>query len=480
MVSDIDKIHDQLQPFFTPRGVAVIGASRKTGKVGFGVLKSLVEGGVFHREGLEGFRGDIHAINPKESEILGVRCRPSVLDVEGPVDLAVIAVPPKVVPKVMAECARKGVKAAIVLTAGFQEAGKDGSELQEKFLKIAREAGIRIIGPNCLGLFYPPNKLNASFGPTLPRAGAVAFFSQSGALVDSVIDWALKEEYGFSAIVSYGNKADVDVPDLLAWAARDPHTRAIALYLEGVRDGRYFLETARRVSPIKPIVAMKAGRSPKGVKAVSSHTGSLSGSYRIYQGVFRQAGVIAADNLTEMLAVSRALAEQPALEGNRIAIVTNGGGCGVMCADYCQEAGLELPDAPPEMISRLDRTGLMHPAWSRNNPFDLVGDAGPDRYRAVLEEILTSDAYDGVIVIQTLQAVTDNMGDARLVVELQQKYNRPVLAAFMGGMISQDGIRHLLENGIPNFFDVKMAAWTMKAMYEYGRLRRAGRARGRQ
>lgn len=472
MDTDIDRIYNQLQHFFAPRGVAVIGASRKPEKVGHGVLKSLLEGGVFHREGLKGFGGGIYAVNPREKEILGIPCVRAVTEITEPVDLAVFAVPPPAVPKVMAECARKGVKAAIVLTAGFQETGNEGRKLQDDFLKIAREAGIRVIGPNCLGLFYPSNRLNASFGPTLPPAGSVAFFSQSGALVDSIIDWALKEEYGFSSIVSYGNKADVDVPDLLAWACRDPHTRAIALYLEGVGDGRYFLEMARRVSPAKPIIAMKAGRSPKGVKAVSSHTGSLSGSYRVYQGIFRQAGVVAADNLTELLAISRALADQPVLDGKRVAIVTNGGGCGVMCADYCHEAGLDVSDPPREMISRLDETGLMHPAWSRNNPFDLVGDAGPDRYHAVLDEIMRSDSYDGVIVIQTLQAVTDNMGDARLVVDLQREYNKPVLAAFMGGMISQDAIRHLVQNGIPNFFDVKMAAWTMKAMYEYGRWRK--------
>jgi len=475
MNHDIDRIYSQLQPFFTPRSVAVIGASRRPDKVGFGVLKSLVEGGVFHRQGLEGFKGAIYAVNPREQEILGVKCYRSVLEIEGPVDLAVVAVPPPVVSKVMEQCARKGIKAAIILTAGFQEAGKEGSRLQEDFMKTARAAGIRIIGPNCLGVFYPPNNLNASFGPTLPTAGSVAFFSQSGALVDSIIDWALKEQYGFSAVVSYGNKADVDVPDLLAWACRDPHTKAIALYLEGVRDGRYFLEMAREVSPNKPIVAMKAGRSPKGVKAISSHTGSLSGSYRVYQGVFRQAGVLAADNLTELLAISQALACQPTLAGRRIAIVTNGGGCGVMCADYCHEAGLELPDPPSEMIARLDQSGLMHSAWSRRNPFDLVGDAGADRYRAVLEEIMKSDLYHGVIVIQTLQAVTDNLGDARVVVDLHRRYGKPVLAAFMGGVITQEGIGYLVENGIPNFFELKMAAWTMKALFEYGQWRRISR-----
>ncbi|MCX6350147.1 MAG: CoA-binding protein [Candidatus Aureabacteria bacterium] len=476
MDHDLKSIHAQIEPFFYPRGVAVIGASGKKGKVGHTVLDGLVRGGAFSRPQLKGFSGPIYAINPKEKEILGVKCYPSVTAVPGPVDLVIICVPGPAVSTVMAECGRKGVKSAIVLTAGFGEAGEKGKKLQADFMKIARASGVRVVGPNCLGILYPPNYLNASFGLTLPFPGPVAFFSQSGALVDSIIDWSLKERYGFSAIVSYGNRADIDVPDLLAWASQDPHTKAIALYLEGVGDGRYFLSMAQQVSAMKPIIALKAGRSAKGTKAVSSHTGSLSGSYEVYRGVFRQAGVILADNLTELLGMSQALAHQPPLAGKRIAIVTNGGGCGVMCTDYCQEAGLEVNDPPAEMIARLDATGLMHPAWSRGNPFDLVGDAAPERYRAALEEIMKSDLYDGVVVIQTLQAVTDNLGDARAVVEMREKYGKPVIAAFMGGTISEEGIRFLEEHGIPNFFDVKQVAYTMKSLFEYGEyVRRARR-----
>ena len=465
---DLKKIHSQLHPFFYPRGVAVIGASSKKEKAGYGVLKSLRDGGVFQRPGLRGYPGKIYAVNPGRKEILGINCYASVLEIPGEVDLAVFCVPSRAVPGVMEECARKGVKAAVIITAGFGEAGKEGKELQREFLDIARRAKIRIIGPNCLGILHPPNNLNASFGLTLPYPGAVAFFSQSGALVDSIIDWALKEKYGFSAVVSYGNKADLDIPDFLAWASQDESTRAIAIYLEGVSDGRYFLSMARQVSALKPIIALKAGRSARGTKAVASHTGSLSGSYEIYRGVFRQTGVILADNLTELFEVGQALALQPPLRGNKVAIVTNGGGCGVMCADYCQEAGLELPEPPPEMVKRLDGTGLMHPAWSRNNPFDLVGDAGPERYEAVLKEIMRSDLYDGVVVIQTLQTMTDNLGDARIVAGMQKKYRKPVLAAFMGGIISEEGIRYLESHGIPNFFDVKLAAYALKALLDYG------------
>ncbi|HOO77799.1 MAG TPA: CoA-binding protein [bacterium] len=471
MSVDLKALHDEIDPFFYPRGVAVIGASRKDKKVGHTVLKSLIDGGEFPRPGLRGFDGGIYPVNPGEKEILGLACYPSVLDAPGPVDVAVFCVPGPAVAGAMKECGRKGVKGAVILTAGFGEAGESGKKLQEEFMVVAREYGIRVIGPNCLGSLYPPGNLNASFGITLPFSGPVALFSQSGALVDCIIDWSIDEKYGFSAVVSYGNKADLDVPDFLAWAAHNDYTRAIALYIEGVSDGRRFLEVASEVSKIKPIVALKAGRSAKGTKAVSSHTGSLSGSYAVYRGVFSQAGVILADNLTELLSISRALAHQPLMKGRRVAIVTNGGACGVMCTDYCQEVGLELPDPSPECIKRLDGTGLLHPAWSRGNPFDIVGDAGPDRYRAVLEEVMSSDRYDGVIVIQTLQAVTDNLGDARAVVETARKYAKPTLAAFMGGMISAEGIQYLADHDIPNFFDVKAAAYTMKALADYGEYR---------
>ena len=469
---DLKKIYEELNSFFSPRGVAVIGASRKKGKVGHTVLKSLIVGGEFPRPDLKGFRGGIYAVNPREKEILHIRSYPSVKDIPAPVDLAVFCIPNQAVPGAMAECGQAGVKAAIILTAGFGEAGEEGKILQERFLKTAAENQIRIVGPNCLGIIYPPNQLNASFGPTMPYPGSVAFLSQSGALVDSIIDWSIKEKYGFSCIVSYGNKADIDLPELLAWASQDENTRSIALYLEGVGDGRYFLEMAEQVSRLKPIIALKAGRSAKGTKAVSSHTGSLAGSYEVYRGAFRQAGIIAADNLTELLGISQALGNQPTLEGKRIAIVTNGGGAGVMCTDYLQEIGFELPDPPPEMVKRLDRTGQMHPAWSRHNPFDIVGDAAPERYRVALEEIMKSGLYDGVVVIQTLQAVTDNLGDARVVVEIQQKYQKPMVAAFMGGIISEEGIQYLEKHGIPNFFDVKQVAYALKSLFDYGEYRR--------
>jgi len=468
---NIHKISEELNTFFYPRGIAVIGASSNPEKVGYGVVKGLKEGGMYSRPGLKGFSGNIYPVNPSHPQILGLKCYPSVKDIPGIVDLAVICVPAKVVPVVMKECVEKGVKSVIIISAGFSEAGEEGKRLQEEFLKIAREGGIRIIGPNCLGILYPPNNLNASFGLTLPYSGKVAFISQSGALVDSVIDWALKEKYGFSAVISYGNKADLDVPHFLAWACEDEYTHAICIYIEGVNDGRLLLEISKQVTPKKPVIALKAGKSSAGSRAVSSHTGSLSGSYNVYLGAFRQSGIIPANSLTHMFNLAKALSSLPILKGNRIAIVTNGGGCGVLCTDALEELGMEVPAPQEEMIKRLDATGLMHPAWSRNNPFDIVGDATPERYRVALEEVMKSPLFDGVIVIQTLQTMTDTVKDAEIVVEMFKKYKKPVVTSFMGGELTQEGVKILEENGIPNFNDVYDAATVMHALYVYGKWR---------
>jgi len=464
------KKHSELKCFFEPNGVAVIGASRNPEKLGYQVVKNFIVGGSFSLPHLKGFSGRVFPINPKADEILGLRCYPSVKEVPEEVDLAIICVPAKLVPRAVQDCAEKGVKGINIISAGFGEAGEEGRKLQDEFLRIAKKAGIRIVGPNCLGTLYAPNHLNASFGGFLPLTGEVAFISQSGALMDSVIDWAVKENYGFTAMISYGNKCDLDAPDFVAWAANDPYTKAITLYIEGFNDGRYFLEVAKKVSPIKPIIAFKAGKTAAGTKAVGSHTGSLAGSYQVYKGAFRQSGVIMADTLTQMFDLAKALAHQPPAKGNRVAIVTNGGGNGVMCADFCEELGIELPSPPKELIEKIDKTGKMHPAWSRENPLDIVGDAGPERYKVALEAIMSSDVYDGVIVIQTLQTTTRPVEDAKIVVEMHKKYKKPVVAAFVGGVVTEPSAKYLEENGIPNYNDMDRAAKAMWALIEYGKI----------
>ncbi len=466
---NLEEKHRELKCFFKPEGVAVIGASRNPEKLGYQVVKNLLEGGVVPLPHLKGYPGKVFPVNPKGGEILNLKCYPRVTEIPEKVDLAIICVPAKLVPRAVRDCAQKGVKGINIISAGFGEAGEEGEKLQEEFLKVAKEAKMRIAGPNCLGILYPPNHLNASFGGFLPFSGKVGFISQSGALMDSVIDWSIKEEYGFSTMISYGNKSDLDAPDFLAWASRDTYTKAIALYIEGINDGRYFLEVAKKVSLIKPIIALKAGKTSAGTKAASSHTGSLAGSYQIYKGAFKQSGVIIADTLTQMFDMAKALAFQSPCKGNRVAIVTNGGGNGVLCADYCEELGLKLPQPSKELIEELDKSGRMHPAWSRGNPLDVVGDAGPERYEVALEAVMSSDVYDGVIVIQTLQTTTRPVEDAKIVVEMQKKYKKPVIAAFVGGMITEPGVKYLEEHNIPNYNDMDRAAKSMWALIEYGR-----------
>ena len=295
------------EQFFNPKSIAIIGASRKKNSAGQGIVKSLLKGGVFNHKTNRPFKGKIYPINPKATSILSLKCYKSILDIKGKIDLAIIVVPAKIVKFVMNECAKKKIKGVIIISAGFGEIGIKGQELEHEILSIAKKAKIRIIGPNCLGLIRPSSNLNASFGPCMPNDGNIAFFSQSGALIDSVIDWSLESNYGFSTIVSMGNKADVDVSDLLLWAANDKKTKAIVLYLEGIRDGKKFMKVAKKVSIIKPIIALKSGRGKTGQRAVSSHTGSLAGSYQIYKAAFRQSGVIVAENIDELFEMADAL-----------------------------------------------------------------------------------------------------------------------------------------------------------------------------
>ncbi|MEA3328547.1 MAG: CoA-binding protein [Candidatus Omnitrophota bacterium] len=468
MTVNLDKAYRELNFFFQPKSVAVIGASRNPEKVGYGVLKNLLSGGMFSLSHLKGFQGKVFAVNPKIDHILGLKCYRRITDIPEKVDLAVICVPARIVSGVLTDCAIKKVKGVTIISAGFGELGEEGKTIQKEFLKIARRAKVRIIGPNCLGTLYTPNHLNASFGPFLPLKGKIAFISQSGALVDSIVDWSVKQKYGFSAVASYGNKSDLDAPDFIAWAAKDVNTKAITLYIEGFNSGRYFFEVARRVSPIKPIISLKAGKSIAGSRAVSSHTGSLAGSYQVYKGVYKQAGVIMADTLAQMFDMAKALAYQPSAKGGRVAIITNGGGNGVMCADYCEELGIKLPRLSKKIIKKMDRTGKMHPAWSRSNPLDLVGDASSERYQIALNAVLGSGDYDGVIVIQTLQSMTNSIKDAEVVIKMQKKYKKPIISAFSGGAFTEPSVRFLEEHGIPNYNHLDRAAKAMWSLIEYG------------
>ena len=460
----------KLDPIFNPKGIAVIGASRDPASVGYGILKNLIKGCVFENEYCKPFKGRIYAVNPNADEILGITSFPKITDIKEDVDLAIIAVPAKLVPIVMKDCAEKKVKGIITISAGFAELGDEGKKLQEQIKEIAQKANIPLIGPNCLGVIRPSANLNASFAPSMPPEGNIAFVSQSGAIADSIIDWAIENRYGFSTIISYGNRADLDVHDFLEYLAEDEETKAIALYVEGIDDGKRFMEIASKVSKTKPIVILKAGRTEKGSHAIASHTGSLAGTYEIYNTAFKQSNVIIADTIEELFDISKALADQPPCKENAVAIVTNGGGCGVLAADHCSELGINIPELKASTIKKLDATGKMHPAYSHSNPLDIVGDALPERYYAAIDTLLGEDYISGLIIIQTLQTMTNPEEDANLVIELSKKYpDKPVVCVYMGGRFSKRG-RYLLEsNRIPNYNGIKKAALAMKALIERGK-----------
>ncbi len=456
--------------FFSPRSVAVIGASRRKNSAGHGVLKSLVKGGVFKSKTNRPFKGKIYAINPNADKVLGKKCYGSVKEIKGKIDLAVIAVPAKIVPQIMEECAEKKVKGVIIISAGFGEIGGQGQELEKKVLEIGKKAKIRIIGPNCLGIMRPSANLNATFGPCMAPQGNVAFFSQSGALIDSVIDWSLEKEYGFSVVVSLGNKIDVDVSDFLEWALKDRQTESVAIYLEGLKDGKRFMKVAKKVSKKKPIVILKAGRSETGMHAVSSHTGSLAGSYEVYKAAFKQSGVQVADNVDDLFEMAEALADQPPSEKNGIGIITNGGGAGVLCADHCERLGIKLPMLSKKTLDILDKSKKMHPAYSRGNPLDLVGDALHDRYRVAIDTLMQQKDIHGLIIIQTLQTMTQPMLDAKVVLRARKKYpDKPIITSYMGGKFSKKAVEYLELHNVPDFNVPYKAARAMKALIDRGK-----------
>ncbi len=460
----------QLDSIFKPKSIVLIGASRKTESVGHGILVNLLKGGVFKSRDCRPFKGKVFLVNPKADSLLGRKCYPSLSEIDEHIDLAIIAVPARVVPGVMKECISKGVKGAIIISAGFGEFGEEGKRLQKEVVRIARKGKIRIVGPNCLGVLRMENSMNASFAPTMPPKGGVAFVSQSGALADSVIDWAIDERYGFSNIISYGNKADLDAEDFMEWLAEDDETKVITLYIEGVKDGRRFLNIAKKVCRKKPVIALKAGRGMAGTKAISSHTGSLAGSYKVYEAAFKQAGIIQADNVEELFDLAKAVSEQPPCKKNSIAIVTNGGGCGVLAADYCEDFGVRLAEFKKSTIKKLEKSGKMHPAYSGRNPLDIVGDALPERYKIAVNILLSEDYIHGMIVLQTLQTMTDPVEDAKVVVAAQKKWpKKPIICVYMGGKFSKSGINYLEEHNIPDYNDPRKAAKAMWALVERGK-----------
>ncbi|HIC94560.1 MAG TPA: CoA-binding protein [Anaerolineae bacterium] len=447
-----------LEAFFNPRSVAVIGASRSKEKLGHGVLANLIE---------YGYPGRIYPINPKADEILGLKCYPSVLDVPGPVDLAIVVIPARFVAAALEECGQKGVQGVIVISAGFREAGREGMKREHEIVAIAKRYGMRLVGPNCLGIIDTVCPLNASFAAGMPPKGTIAFMSQSGALCTAILDWALATGIGFSHFVSLGNKADVAEVDLLEAWEDDPHSNVILTYIEGLPEGRRFMEVARRVTRRIPVIAVKSGTTSAGSRAVSSHTGSLAGSERAYEAAFRQSGVLRAESIQHLFDYSLAFAYQPVLRGGRIAIVTNAGGPGVMATDALEREGLSLASLSRETIEFL--RAHLPPAANIYNPVDVLGDALADRYALALEAVLRDENVDGVVVILTPQVMTQIEETARLVGEIAARYDKPVLGCFMGEAKVGPGIKILNEHKIPNYPFPERAVGALRAMMDYRR-----------
>jgi len=445
-----------LDTFFTPQSVAVVGASRDVEKLGYAVLNNIIS---------SGFAGKIYPINPKADEILDLKAYPSVVDVPDPIDLAVIVIPARFVLAAVEECGQKKIPSVVVISAGFREAGREGLEQELELLQIAKKHKIRLIGPNCLGIINTGVNLNATFAAGMPPAGPIAFMSQSGALGTAVLDMAMAGRIGFSKFVSLGNKADVSEIDLMAAWGNDENSRVILMYVEGVPDGQRFIETAKKITRKKPVVAIKSGVTASGSRAVSSHTGSLAGSEAAYKAAFNQAGIIRATSMEALFDYARAFAYQPPLKGDRIAIVTNAGGPGILATDSLERNGLQIPRLSQETTQKL--MAKLPGAASAANPVDVLGDALADRFEFALQEVLNDPGVDGIIVIVTPQAMTEIEATAHAVGRLAQKADKPILGCFMGEARINAGVDILWQYGVPNYPYPERAADALAAMSAY-------------
>jgi len=446
-----------LKRFFIPESVAVIGASKHPDKLGFKILKNVVDGG---------YKGKVYPVNPSaEGDILNLKSYKSISEIPIPPDLAIIVIPARFVLDVAEECGKKGVKGLIVISAGFKEAGEEGKKREELLKEIVKRYKMRMIGPNCLGVIDVVNHLNASFAFDMPPKGKISFITQSGALGTAVLDWAAKEDIGLSKFVSFGNMADVSETDLIEDFGEDTETNVILLYLEGLKDGKKFIETARRVAMKKPIIMVKAGKSAAGSKAVSSHTGSLAGSDNAYNAALKQAGVIRANSVQELFDYAMTFSSQPVPKGRKVAIVTNAGGPAVMATDAIEAEGLT-----PAAISEKGETLLkefLSPAANVHNPVDILGDALADTYGKAMEIVLSEDGVDAVVAILTPQVVTQIPESAEKIAQISQKYKKPVVASFMGGKRIEDGVKVLMKKGIPNYPFPERAVSSIRAMVNY-------------
>lgn len=450
------------EKFFNPESVAIIGASHTTGKIGYEILRNFVEGN---------YKGRVYPINPNILPILGKKVYTSIKEIPEEIDLAVIAVPAPVVPKVLKDCVDKKIKSVIIVSGGFSETGEKGKELEKELKEAVKSSGIRVMGPNCLGVYDPSTGVDTLFNPKeksgRPTSGSIGFISQSGAIGATILDWLSEEQIGISKFISYENALDINECDALEYLGEDEKTKSIAIFIEGVKDGKKFIEVSKKVSKKKPIIVLKGGQTIYGSKAAASHTASIAGSAKIYSSVFKQTGIIEANNWEELFDFTKAFL-QPLPKGNKMAIVTDGGGFGVLAADECERQGLELPE-PSEKLKRIFRKNFPQHVILRN-PIDLTGNATADMYRIAIEECVKSKEFDAIIAIILFQVpavggeIIDVIGDLK-------KYGKPILCCATGGKFTVTQSRILEKKGTPVYVSPERAVKSMSVLWNYKKMR---------
>lgn len=451
----VKRTYTQIKAIMQPESIAIIGASNKIDTINGIITRNALTGG---------YLGRIYLVNPNTDTIFGRRVYPNIKEIPDRVDLAEIVVPARIVPKIMEEAAEKGVKGVVIVSSGFAEVGN--SRLQDEILKIAKDGNMRIIGPNCFGLINTESELDITFTFSKALKGSIAFISQSGAICSGTLDWASREELGFSKFVNLGNKADVDEADLMLYLSKDKQTKVVTMYMEGIKEGRKLFNVAKEVTKNKPVVAIKSGVSDVGARAALSHTASIASSDEIVEAAFKQAGIIRVHDLEELFDLAIAFAYQKPAKGKSVALISNTGGLAVITADWCRKFGLDVPIFPEKTIKKLKE--ILLPIASPLNPVDMTGTAGYDAYRHVIECALSDENIDCIIAIFASQGVITADEPAKAVVDGSKKHDKPILAFWMGGSSIVEALEIFKENQIPVYPSPKRVAKAAYFLSRYG------------
>jgi acyl-CoA synthetase (NDP forming) len=465
--------------FFNPRGIALVGASSHPNKWGFRVLANILAGG---------FQGPVYPVNPRGGTLLGLKMVPSLQGVPDSVDLAVITIPARQVAQSLLELAEKGIRSVIIISSGFSETGAEGQALEKEVIRLAREKGLRCIGPNTMGIFSASCRLHALMPPLQPLTGAISYVSQSGNLGVQMLGWGIERGVGFSKFVSSGNEGDLQCEDYIEYFSADPETKVILAYIEGLENGRRFLDMAQKATREKPFIIFKGGRTDEGGRAARSHSGALAGRYGLYSAAFRQAGIVEAETSDSLLDYAAAFVHYPLPKGNRICIITRGGGWGVVGADACREWGLELPPLSEELIRRLNQ--VLPSYWSHGNPIDMAATLSPEAFPVCLEAVIQEEGVDGIIALGVefgkrnsmlkerlkklnlsekvdLEGYPDELRDIQLTTELMKHYRKPVI--MVSGVSSSTKAVALRDGNTVLFSTPERAARAMAKLWEYSR-----------